>query len=125
MVVYMNDSLYDLILQYLEDNGTRLDICSQLPADYAQATSTYSLGNKTGITYTGPDNRSPDGRKTTVNAITGGTVTGTNTATHWAITKPTATTELLAAGTIVVPQVVTSGNTFSLGAFDVGIPDAV
>ena len=125
MAVFMNDSLLDLLLQYLEDNGTRLDICSQLPVDYAGATSTYTLGNKTGIVYTGPDDRSPNGRKTTVNAIAGGTVTGTNTATHWAITKPTTTTALLAAGTLSAPQAVTNGNTFTLATFDIGVPDAV
>jgi hypothetical protein len=124
MAVFMNDSLLDLLLQYLEDNGTRLDICSQIPATYAEATSTYTLGNKTGITYTGPADRSPNGRKTTVDAISGGAVTGTNTATHWAITKPTTTTALLAAGTLSVPQGVTNGNTFSLAAFDIGVPDA-
>jgi hypothetical protein len=124
-MAYMNDSLYDLILQYLEDNGTRLDICSQQPATYAEATGTYSLGNKTGITYTGPADRSPNGRKTAIDAITGGSVTGTGTATHWAITKPTSTTALLAAGTLTSSQVVTSGNTFNLATFDIGVPDAV
>jgi hypothetical protein len=121
---YMNDSLYDLPLQYLEDNGSRLDICSQEPATYTEATSTYTLGNKTAITYTGPADRTPNGRKTQVDVISGGNVTGTNTATHWAISKPTATTSLLATTSLSAPQAVTSGNTFSLTAFDIGIPDA-
>ena len=123
-MAYMNDLLFDLILQEIETSGTRLDICSQEPATYAEATSTYTLGNKTGITYTGPADRSPNGRKTTVDAISGGTVTGSNTATHWAISKPTATTALYATGALSAPQAVTSGNTFSLAAFDIGIPDA-
>jgi hypothetical protein len=123
-MAYMNDLLYDLILQEIETSGTRLDICSQEPATYTEATSTYTLGNKTGITYTGPADRTPNGRKTTVDAITGGAVTGTNTATHWAISKPTATTALYATKTLSAPQAVTSGNTFSLAAFDIGIPDA-
>jgi hypothetical protein len=123
-LVFWNDSLYDLPLQYLEDNGSRLDICSQEPATYTEATSTYTLGNKTGITYTGPADRAPNGRKTTVDAISGGAVTGTNLATHWAVTKPTATTALLASKTLGSSQNVTSGNTFSLTAFDQGVPDA-
>jgi hypothetical protein len=123
-LVYMNDLLYDLPLQAFEDNGTRLDICSAEPATYTEATSTYTLGNKTGITYTGPADRTPNGRKTTVDAISGGSVTGTNTATHWAISKPTATTALYATKTLSAPQSVTSGNTFTLAAFDIGIPDA-
>jgi hypothetical protein len=122
---YMNDSLYDLMLQYVKDNGTRLDICSQQPATYAEATSTYTLGNKTGITYQTIGDRTPNGRKLAVDAISGGSVTGTALATHWAITKPTATTSLLAAGTLATSQNVTSGNTFSLATFDIGVPDAV
>ena len=122
--VYMNDLLYDLLLQEHETSGTRLDICSQEPATYTEATSTYSLGNKTGITYTGPADRAPNGRKTTVDAISGGSVTGTGTASHWAISKPTATTALYAAKTLAASQAVTSGNTFSLAAFDIGVPDA-
>jgi hypothetical protein len=123
-MAYMNDLLFDLILQELETSGTRLDICSTEPTTYTEATTTYTLGNKTGITYTGPADRSPNGRKTTVDAISGGTVTGNGTAAYWAITKPTATTALYASGSLSSSQVVTSGNTFSLAAFDLGIPDA-
>lgn len=121
---YMNDLLYDLILQAHEDNATRMDICSTEPATYTEATSTYTLGNKTSITYTGPADRTPNGRKTQVDAISGGSVTGTNTATHWAVSKPTATTALYSTTTLSSSQAVTSGNTFSLTAFDIGIPDA-
>jgi hypothetical protein len=123
-MAYMNDLLLDLALQYFEDNGSRLDICSAEPATYAEATSTYTLGNKTGLTYTGPADRSPNGRKTTVDAIAGGSVTGTGTASHWAISKTTATTALLAAKSLASSQAVTSGNTFSLDAMDIGMPDA-
>ncbi len=123
-MAYLNDSLFDLLLQYIKDNGGRLDICSQQPASYAEATATYSLGNKTGPTFTGPADRTPNGRKLQVDAISGGSVTATGTATHWAITKTTTTTSLLAAGSLSTPQSVTSGNTFSLTAFDIGVPDA-
>ncbi len=123
-LVYTNDLLLDLPLQDTETNGTRLDICSAEPTNYTEATSTYTLGNKTAITYTGPADRTPNGRKTQVDAITGGSVTGTGTASHWAISKPTATTALYHTKTLSASQAVTSGNTFSLAAFDIGIPDA-
>lgn len=122
--VYMNDLLLDLALQAIEDNGSRMDICSAEPATYTEATSTYTLGNKTGLTYTGPADRTPNGRKTQVDAISGGSVTGTNTATHWAISKTTATTALYCTKTLSAPVAVTSGNTWSMAAFDIGIPDA-
>ena len=121
---YMNDSLYDLLLQYIEDNGSRLDICSAEPATVTAATVTLTLGNKTGLTYTGPVDRTPNGRKTAVDAITGGSVTGSASATHWAISKVSTVASLLAAGTLATAQSVVSGNTFSLAAFDVGVPDA-
>ena len=53
-MAYMNDLLFDLILQETETSGTRLDICSQEPATYAEATSAYTLGNKTGYNLHGP-----------------------------------------------------------------------
>jgi hypothetical protein len=122
---YMNDLLLDLALQMIEDNATRVDICSQEPATYTAATSTYTLGNKTGCTYTGPADRSPNGRKTTLDAITsGGNVTGTGLATHWAASKTTSTTALYVTTTLASSQNVTSGNTFTLTAADIGIPDA-
>src|SRR4030042_452904 len=97
---YINDLLLDLPLQELETSGTRLDICTQEPATYTEATSTYTKGNKTAIVYTGPADRSPNGRKTQVDAISGGSVTGDGTVTHWAVSKPVATTALYAAGAL-------------------------
>lgn len=121
---YMNDLLYDLLLAGFSGIATRLDICSQEPATYTEATSTYTLGNKTGITYQAPADRTPNGRKIAVDAISGGNVTGNGTVSHWAISKPTSTTALYATKTLASSQVVTSGNTFSLATFDIGVPDA-
>jgi hypothetical protein len=120
----MNDLLLDLPLQEIETSATRVDICSQEPATYTEATSTYTLGNKTGVTYTGPADRTPNGRKTTLDAISGGSVTGTGTASHWAASKTTATTALYVTTSLASSQAVTSGNTFSLTAADIGFPDA-
>lgn len=119
---YLNDRVLDNGLTVLDTEANRLDICSAEPTTYAQATSTYTLGNKTSLSVGAPGDRSPSGRKVTVAAITDGTVTGTNTATHWAITD-TGNSRLLAAGALSASQAVTSGNTFTLAAFDVGIPD--
>lgn len=122
-MAYLNDRVLDLGLTVLDTEANRLDICSQEPASYAEATSTYTLGNKTSPTVGAPADRSPDGRKVTVSAISDGTVTGTDDATHWALTD-TSNSRLLATGALSASQAVTSGNTFTLGAFDIGIPDA-
>jgi hypothetical protein len=121
-MAYLNDRVLDNGLTVLDTEANRLDICSQEPATYAEATSTYTLGNKTSLSVGSPGDASPNGRKVTVAAITDGTVTGTDDATHWAITD-TANSRLLAAGSLSAGQLVTSGNTFTLAAFDVRIPD--
>lgn len=45
----LNDEIFDRGLDYATTNGTRIDICSSEPTTYAQTTSTYTLGNKTGL----------------------------------------------------------------------------
>jgi hypothetical protein len=57
-----------------------------------------------------------------MSAISDGSVTGTGTATHYAIVD-TSNSRLLVTGSLTASQSVTSGNTFSLEALDVGIPD--
>lgn len=117
------DRCLDAALQVLTSEVNRLDICSSEPTTYTQATSTYTLGNKTSPTVGSPADASPNGRKVTVSAITNGTVTGTGTAGYWALVD-TGNSRLLAAGPLSSTQAVTSGNTFTLTAFDVRIPDA-
>ena len=108
--------------------ATRLDICRLEPTTYTQATSTYTLGNKTSPTIGAPATDGGTGRKVTVSAITDGTVTDTSTtvandAEFWALTD-VANSRLLVTGTMAAAQFVTSGNTFTLTAFDVTFPGA-
>lgn len=121
---FIADYVLDAALAKLDTEANRLDICSTEPASYAAATSTNSLGNKTSLSVGSPADRTPNGRKVAVAAITDGSVTATGTATHWAITD-TGNSRLLATGALAASQAVTSGNTFTTGAFDIGIPDAV
>lgn len=120
-MAYLNDEVLDQGLDYADTNGTRIDICSQQPATYAEATSTYTLGNKTGLNTGATQDGDTSGRKVVVPAITDGSVTGTGTATHWALTDGASI--LIAAQTLASSQAVTSGNTFTLGAIDITIPD--
>lgn len=122
-MAYINDRVFDNGLTVLDTEANRLDICSQEPVTYAEATSTYTLGNKTPPSVGAPADRTPNGRKVTVAAITDGTVTGTDDATHWAISD-TGNSRLLATGPLAASQAVTAGNVFTLAAFDIGIPDA-
>ena len=122
---YMTDNVYDTGLNYAKNNAGRLDICSQEPATYTEATSTYTKGNKTPPTITGPADRASGGRELTIAAITDGSVTATATVTHWALSKTTATTELLATNALAASQSVTINNVFTTAACKLGIGDAV
>lgn len=119
---YINDEIFDQGLDYADTNGTRVDITSQVATTYAQATSTYTLGNKTGLNTGATEAGDTDGRKVVVPAITDGSVTSSGTATHWALTDGSAV--LLATGPLSASQAVTSGNTFTLTAIDITIRDA-
>lgn len=122
-MVFLSDNVLDSGLDYLTTNGSRVDIASQEPTTYTEATSTYTLGNKTSLSVGSAQNGDTSGRKVTVPTFSDGSVTGTNTATHFSLVKTTATTELLATQSLSSSQAVTSGNTFSLTAWDVEIPD--
>lgn len=120
---YLSDYILDAALSVMDTDSNRVDICSAEPATFTAATATYTLGNKTSISVGAPADRSPNGRKVTVAAITGGSVTGTGTASHWALTD-TVNSRLHAANSLSASQAVTSGNTFTLTSIDIGIPDA-
>ena len=119
---YINDEIFDQGLDYADTNGTRIDITSQVATSYAEATSTYTLGNKTGLNTGATEDGATDGRRVIVPAITDGSVTGTGTATHWALTDGSSV--LLATGPLSSSQAVTSGNTFALDAISITIRDA-
>lgn len=120
-MTYLHDRVYDNGLSVLPAEGNKAVICSQEPATFPEANSTYRLGEKTSITISAPGARSPNGRKVTMSAITGGTVTANGTATHWAIVD-TTNSRLLAAQSLQASQVVNTANPFSLTAADIGIP---
>ena len=116
------DRVFDSGLGILNSEVNRLDICSQEPATYTEATSTYSLGNKVSPTVSSPTDRSGGGREVTVSAINDGSVTATGTATHFALVD-TNNSRLLVTGALDSSESVTNGNTFTLTEFTIGIPD--
>lgn len=126
MAAILDDTVLDGALDIIKNNATKFFICKDSqPTTYTEASSTLAIGSKTGLTsgsYTGPANDT-SGRKLTVNAITGGSVSASETAEFWALTGTSGT--LYAAGPLSSNQVVTSGNTFSVTAFDIAIPDPV
>jgi len=114
--------VFDNGLTVLDTEANRIDITSQEATTYAQATSTYSLGNSTSLSIAAPSDRSGGGREVVASAISNGSVTANGTATHYSIVD-TGNSRLLATGALTASQVVSSGNTFTLGSFSIGIPD--
>lgn len=119
-MAFLNDRVLDNGLSTLAEVNA-LHICNAEPADFTAATTTNSLGSKSAPVVSVPGVRSPSGRKVTVSAISDGSVATTGTASHYALVD-TVNSRLLAANTLSASQAVTSGNTFSLDAFDIGIP---
>lgn len=120
-MAFINDEVYDQGLDYADTNGTRIDICSTDPGGTYGTVTGNTLGNdtvNTGTTQAG----AVDGRRVIVPAISAGSVTGTGTATHWALTNGTDT--VVASGALSASQGVTSGNTFTLDAISITIRDA-
>lgn len=120
----LNDRVFDNGLTVLDTEANKITITSQEATTYTEGNATYALGNSTSISISAPADRTGGGRKVTVSAITGGSVTVTGAATHYAILD-TVNSRLLATGSLTASQAVTSGNTFTLSTFDIGIPDPV
>lgn len=108
----------------LKAQATHIYICSAEPMSFADATVNFALGSQNfgaGNTFTGPTDRTPNGRKITTVAVTSGNVTGTGTATRWAIVD-SVNSRLLIDNDLASTQAVTAGNVFSIPAFDFGQP---
>jgi len=119
---YINDTAFDAALAVIRDNADRLDITyTQEATTSTEARTTYTCGNKASPTINAPEAGDVDGRKIVVAAISDGSVTATQTAGWWALSNSTI---LHAAGALSSSQAVTSGNQFTLGAFDITIRDA-
>ena len=116
------DRVFDNGLTVLDTEANKIVVTSQESTTYTEANATHALGNSTSLSIGAPADRSGGGREVTAAAITDGSITGTGTVTHYAIID-TTNSRLLVTGALSASQSVTSGNTFSLAAFTVGIPD--
>ena len=120
---FIIDAILDNLSSIASQTTRKIDICyTQEPTTYTEATSTYTCGNKTGLTMTALGDGAVDGRKVDTPAITDGSVTATQTAGWWGLTDAAAV--LHAAGALSSSQAVTSGNTFTLDAISITIRDA-
>lgn len=118
---FLSDRVYDNGLTVLDTEANAIHITSAEATSFANVASV-TLGNSTSLSIGAPQDRSGGGREVVVAATTDGSVTGTGTATHYAIVD-TVNSRLLATGSLTASQAVTSGNTFTLSSVAIGIPD--
>ena len=118
----LNNRVFDNGLTVLDTEANEIHVTSQEATSYLEATDTYSLGESSSLTVSTPQDRTGGGREVIVAAITDGAITTNGTATHYAVVD-TANSRLLVTGALTESQVVTSGNSFALASFNVGIPD--
>jgi hypothetical protein len=122
MAKTLDDSVIDGSLNIVKNGATQMCLCSTQPTTYTEATATYMLVLKTGLTsgsFTGPVNGDASGRKLTKTAESGVSVTNTGNAQFIALCSGSV---LLLVDTITA-QVVTSGNTCNIAAYKYEIAD--
>jgi hypothetical protein len=122
MAKFINDTILDTALNYLKNNVTQMAVCSQQPADYNAAVSTYKLSLKTGLTsgsFTGPADGDVSGRKLTTTEQSGIVVDSSGTATHVAWCSGS----VLLFVTTCTSQALTAGNTVTISAHKHEIAD--
>ena len=119
----LNNRVFDNGLSTLDLEANVIHVTSAEATDFANVAAV-TLGNSTSLSIGAPQNRTGGGREVIVAAISDGNITGTGTATHYAIVD-TVNSRLLATSTLTASQAVTNGNTFTLSAVAIGIPDPV
>jgi hypothetical protein len=118
----LNNRVFDNGLSVLDTEANKITLTSQEATTYTEGNATYALGSSTSLSIAAPSDRTGGGREVVVAEVTDGSISADGTATHYAILD-TVNSRLLATGSLTETQVVTSGNTFTLGSFTIGIPD--
>jgi len=115
-----HDNAIDSLLTYISGNATQIHVCSAEPTTRAEAVTTYNLASGT---VTSGDftlaNGDVSGRKHTVAAQAGLSISATGSGNHVAITSGTELLDVTTCTAIAL----TSGGTVDIGAFDHEVTD--
>jgi hypothetical protein len=116
----VDDSVLDGALNVIKNNVTAVSVCSTQPTTSTEAITTYMLTTKTisGTDFTGPENDT-SGRKLTSVQHSAVSITNSGTAQHVAYTSAS----VLLYVTTCTNQALTSGNTVTIPAWKITIPD--
>lgn len=122
MAKWQNDLILDAACDYIKNNVTQEAVCTMQPTTYEEATSTYKLALRSGLTsgsFTGPVNGDTSGRKITVNQQESITVDTGGLAQHVALCSDS----VLLYVTTCTAQTLTAGNTVTVPAWDIEFAD--
>lgn len=123
MAKFADNDMIDASLNFLKTNCDRIFLCSAQPANWTEANATYNLCTFSinSTNYTGPADGDANGRKVTINQVSGVNATANGTANHVILGISGNTT--IKYGTTCANQSVTSGNPIQINAWDVEIAD--
>lgn len=119
---FLSDTVMDVLLNYVKTNGDQLSFCSAAPTTYTEAHVTYMLAE--GALVSGDYTLAAgdvSGRKVTVAAQTGISVTTQGTTAYAAITDSGGSALLLYSP--CTEALIYVGNTINSTAFDLEIQD--
>ena len=122
MAKSVHDDVLDGALNIIKNNCTRMTACNAQPTTFTEANATFALAN---VTMAAGDftvaNGDTSGRKVTVAAKTGVSVSTSGTYNHVALLD--VTNSKLLYVTTGTSQALTSGNTINFPAWDIEIAD--
>jgi hypothetical protein len=117
----LHNDIYDNGLSQLSSLTEKLYILKADPGVVWANIAAHAVGVKNAPAPGAPGPKAGGGREVVVPQITDGSVTGTDDALFFALTDDSAS-KILVSGPLAAGQLVTSGNTFTLTTFKVGIP---
>ncbi len=122
MAKAVSDSVLDAALNEIKSKADRRVLCASQPANFAAvAAATLAAVAITSADFTGPADGTTSGRKLTVNAKTGISVTASGSITHEALVDDGTSTLLYV--TTTTSTAVTAGGTVDAGAWTVEVAD--
>ena len=131
MAKFQRDQMLDTALSAVRENVKIITVCSGQPMTFDQALTQKSGGtgfmlaktNTSGASFAALQNGDASGRKLTVNAHSGITVSATGGGNHVALLSSAAASTLWYV-TTAASQVLTTGNALTINAWDIEIADA-
>lgn len=117
-MAYLHPDVYDKGLEEIQNGADVFHLCNAEPTTYAEATSTYTVGNKTLPALSAPMVDPAGGRKIQLPTLSNCDATANDDGTHWALVD-TATSRLLAAGSLNALITVVSGGQFHIATWKI------